>query len=239
MTFSIAARCPRTGMAGVAVSTAVPAVGALCAFGAPGVGAVATQSWVNPYLGIDGVELLRQGLGAEEVVSRLVSEDPGREVRQLGVVDRRGGAATWSGSQCTGWFGSLSGPGYAIQGNMLTGAETLSAMQDSFLASAEEDLPERLVRALEAGQAAGGDKRGRQSAAVKVYAAQEYPYLDLRVDEHADPVAELRRVFEVARRQLLPFIEMMPSREDPIGGHDPAVEAFILLPPEERARRSA
>lgn len=238
MTFSIAARCPDTGMVGVAVSTAVPAVGAICSFGAPGVGAVATQSWVNPYLGIDGVELLKAGRSADEVIERLVEGDPGRDVRQLGVVDAQGHSASYTGSACTDWFGHLNGPGYSIQGNMLTGGETLDAMQESFLGTEGLDLPERFVQALEAGQAAGGDKRGRQSAALKVWKIEEYAYLDLRVDEHAQPVAELRRVFEVARRQLLPFVGMMPSRQDPIGGHDPEVEAFILLSPQERAARS-
>ena len=238
MTFSIAARCSRSGMTGVAVSTAVPAVGAICVFGGPRIGAIATQSWVNPYLGIDGVRLLRQGLSANEVLDQLIRQDPGRDIRQLGIVDGHGGAAAHSGSGCTTWFGDITGPGYSIQGNMLTGGNTLEAMKESFESSDDENLPERLVRALEAGQSVGGDKRGRQSAAVKVYAAEEYPYLDLRVDEHPDPVAELRRVYEVARRQLLPFIEMMPTRQDPIGGHDEAVEKFILLSPEERARRS-
>lgn len=237
MTFSISARCPRTGKFGVAVSTAVPAVGAICPFGAPGVGAIATQAWVNPYLGIDGIELLRQGLGAEEVLQHLIGEDPGRDMRQLGVVDRLGRAAAYTGSACTGWCGHLVGDGYTIQGNMLTGGDTLQAMADSFAASAEEDLPERLVRALEAAQSVGGDKRGRQSAAVKVYATEEYPYLDLRVDEHSEPVAELRRVFEVAQRQLLPFVAMMPTRADAVGGHDEQVEQFILLSPQDRAKR--
>ncbi len=238
MTFSIAARCPETGMLGVAVSTAVPAVGAICCFGAPGVGAIATQSWVNPYLGIDGVELLKQGMGADEVVERLISKDPGRDVRQLGIVDAKGNSASYSGTQCTSWFGHRTGLGYTIQGNMLVGAATLQAMEGRFTSTEGADFPERLVSSLEAGQAAGGDKRGRQSAAVKIWNTEEYPFLDLRVDEHAEPVDELRRVFEVARRQLLPFVKMMPTRQDPVGGHDAEVEKFILLSPQERAARS-
>lgn len=238
MTFSIAARCPQTGMVGVAVSTAVPAVGAVCPFAAPGAGAVATQSWVNPYLGIDGLQLLREGRTAQETLEQLLAGDPGRDMRQLGIVDSSGNSVAYTGKSCTTWAGELTGDGYSIQGNMLTGGDTLAAMQDSFRGSESEALAERLVRVLEAGQAVGGDKRGRQSAAVKVYAAEEYPFLDLRVDEHDDPVAELRRVYEVALRQMLPFVEMMPTRHDPIGGHDEAVEQFILLSPEERARRS-
>ena len=181
---------------------------------------------------------MRQGLSAPEVLEKLISEDPGRDMRQLGIVDGQGGVAVHSGTKCTSWFGDIAGPGYSIQGNMLTGGETLEAMKDSFEATADAELPERLVSALEAGQAVGGDKRGRQSAAMKIYAREEYPYLDLRVDEHSEPVAELRRVYEVARHQLLPFIAMMPTRNDPIGGHDHEVEQFILLSPQERARRS-
>jgi uncharacterized Ntn-hydrolase superfamily protein len=239
MTFSIVARCPDTAMLGGAVSTAVPAVGAICLFGAPGAGFVSTQSWVNPYFGIDGVAMLRQGASADEVLARLLDGDPGRAMRQLGIVDARGHSVAHTGEECTDWSGHLTGPYYSIQGNMLTGPGPLSAMEESFQNSAGEPLPERLVRALEAGQTAGGDKRGRQSAALKVFSVEEYPYLDVRVDEHSQPVAELRRVFDVASRQLLPFIRMMPTREDPIGGHDKEVEAYILLSPEERERRPA
>jgi uncharacterized Ntn-hydrolase superfamily protein len=216
-------------MTGVAVSTAVPAVGAICSFGGPGIGSIATQSWVNPYLGIDGMGLLRRGLKAAEVLEELITQDPGRDMRQLGIVDGYGGSAAYTGSDCTDWSGHVIGQGYSIQGNMLTGGEPLEAMRESFDSSDEKDLPERLVSALEAGQSVGGDKRGRQSAAVKVYAAEEYPYLDLRVDEHPDPVTELRRVYEVARQQLLPFIRIMPSRQDPIGGHDEAVVRTVFI----------
>jgi uncharacterized Ntn-hydrolase superfamily protein len=167
----------------------------------------------------------------------VVGKDAGRDLRQLGVVDRRGGSAAYSGSACTPWFGHVTGPGYSIQGNMLTGGETLQAMRDSFAGTEQDALPDRLVAALEAGQAAGGDKRGRQSAAVKIYATEEYPYLDLRVDEHHDPVAELRRVFEIAKEQLLPFVRLMPTRENVLGDRDQEVEQFIMLSPQERRAR--
>lgn len=237
MTFSVAARCARTGMLGVAVSTAVPAVGALCPFVSADTGAMATQSWVNPYLGLDGLELLRQGIAAAVVLDQLLGADPGREVRQLGIVDNQGRSASFTGAECTGWAGHRTGAGYAAQGNMLTGGEVVEAMAESFEQSESEELPERLVRALEAGQSVGGDKRGRQSASVRVFASEDYPYLDLRVDEHPQPVAELRRVWEVAQQQLLPFVKMMATRDDPIGKHDQRVVDFILLSPEERAAR--
>jgi uncharacterized Ntn-hydrolase superfamily protein len=233
-TFSIAARCARPGMVGVAVSTAVPGVGGICPFVQAGVGAVSTQSWVNPYLGIDGIRLLADGLGAQAALDRLIEGDPGRDVRQLGLVDQSGESAAWSGKDCTPWFGHITGPHYAVQGNMLVGEPTIAAMARAFEDAEALDLPERLLVVLEAGQAAGGDKRGRQSAAIKVMHQEEYPYLDLRVDEHRHPVAELRRVFEVARQQYLPFIVGMPTRANPQGALPEAVGTMLLTPPPYR-----
>jgi uncharacterized Ntn-hydrolase superfamily protein len=233
-TFSISARCGQTGMLGVAVSTAVPGVGGICPFVEPAVGAISTQSWVNPYLGIDGLKLLRDGIAAEETLHTLLRDDPGRDVRQIGIVDAGGRSAAWSGKSCTTWFGHRTGPNYAVQGNMLVGEATIEAMAEAFVSSAALSLPERLVIALEAGQRAGGDKRGRQSAALLVYKTESYPYLSLRVDEHAYPVAELRRVFEIARHQLLPFVDGMPSRKDPLGALPPEVTAMLMTPPPFR-----
>lgn len=233
-TFSVSARCARTGMLGVAVSTAVPAVGGICPFVEAGVGAISTQSWVNPYLGIDGLKLLREGKSADQALRQLLDEDPGRDVRQVGIVDAKGRSASWSGTACTAWFGHLTGPGYAIQGNMLVGEATLRAMAEAFAGTDALGLPDRLMRVLEAGQRAGGDKRGRQSAALLVYKSEGYPYLSLRVDEHADPVAELRRVFEVARLQLLPFVDGMPSRKDPIGDLPREVTDMLMVAPPLR-----
>jgi uncharacterized Ntn-hydrolase superfamily protein len=212
-TFSIAARCARTGMLGVAVATATPAVGSICAFAQAGVGAIATQSWTNPYLGIDGLALLGQGLGAQETLERLLAQDPGRHLRQVGIVDQDGQSAAWTGVECTPWYGQLTGADFSIQGNLLVGAATLDAMAAAFAANATSELPERLLAALEAGQAAGGDKRGKQSAALKVVYVEAFPYCDLRVDDHPDPVAELRRVFTVAHQGFLPFaVRELPSR---------------------------
>jgi uncharacterized Ntn-hydrolase superfamily protein len=233
-TFSISARCARTGMLGVAVSTAVPAVGGICPFVEAGIGAVSTQSWVNPYLGIDGLALLREGRSASETLESIIAKDPGRDVRQVGIVDAQGRSAAWSGKNCTQWFGHRNGPDYAVQGNMLAGGETIEAMEQSFLETSGLDLPERLVRVLEEGQKAGGDKRGRQSAAVLIHRTESYPYLSLRVDEHAIPVAELRRILGIARLQLLPFVEGMPTRDDPIGGIPEAVTDMLLKSPPMR-----
>lgn len=233
-TFSIAAYCERTGMLGVAVSTAVPAVGGICPFIAPKCGAVSTQSWVNPYLGIDGIALMTKGMSAQAALDKLIADDPGRDVRQVGIVDKTGESAAHTGQNCVPWAGHLTGRNFAIQGNMLAGSSTVETMAAAFERAKELELPERLIVVLEAGQTAGGDKRGRQSAAVKVYWKEDFPYLDLRVDEHRYPVAELRRVFEVARHQLLPFVIGMPSRKDPLGNLPESVTTMLLTSPPFR-----
>ncbi len=220
-TFSITARCERTGQFGVAVSTKVPAVGMLCPFARSGVGAVATQSWVNPYLGLWGLDLLAEGKGAEEVKALLMERDPVPAQRQFVVVDRWGGAAAHTGEESDTWRGHITGENFAVAGNMLVGEETVAAMAESFRDTQERPLAERLLLALQAGQDAGGDKRGRQSAALKVVDKEDYPFLDLRVDEHPDPVAELGRVYEVAETDLLPLVSMMPTKENPTGSFDP------------------
>lgn len=234
MTFSISARCPRSGMLGVAVSTAVPAVGGICSFVKPGVGAIATQSWVNPYLGIDGLKLLESGLSAQETLDKLIAEDPGRADRQLGIVDAQGRSSAHTGASCVDWAGHIVGDGFTVQGNMLVGAATIERMAEAAAKSAAMELPERLMAVLEAGQAAGGDKRGRQSAALQVYNVEEFPWFDIRVDEHRNPVAELRRVFEIASKQLLPFTKGMPSRKDPLGGIPAEVTDMLMTPPPYR-----
>ena len=233
-TFSISARCARSGMLGVAVSTAVPGVGGICPFVRPGVGAVSTQAWVNPYLGLDAVELLARGRSAEQAVREAIDADPGRAVRQLGAVDARGRSSAWTGEDCVDWAGQKTGPDVSIQGNMLVGPATLEAMFESFAATGDEDLPERLVKVLEAGQAAGGDKRGRQSAALVVFHKERYPHIDMRVDEHREPVRELRRVFEVAKQQYLPFVVGMPTRENPLGALGEDVVEMLMRAPADR-----
>ncbi len=233
-TFSIAARCDRTGMLGVAVSTAVPAVGAICPFVQPGVGAIATQSWVNPYLGIDGLKLLEEGKSAQEALDQLIAADPGREDRQLGIVDSKGRSAAYTGTSCVDWAGHEIGEGFSVQGNMLVGAATIKQMAKAAESSRPLDLPERLMLVLEAGQTAGGDKRGKQSAALKIFNVEAYPWLDLRVDEHRNPVAELRRILGVARHQLMPFVDGMPTRVNPLGGIPTEVTDMLMTPPPYR-----
>ena len=234
MTFSIVAHCPRTGMLGVAVATAVPAVGSMCPYVKTGVGAVSTQSWVNPYLAIDALRMMEEGKTGPEALEAVMAADEGREVRQIGVIDARGRSAAWSGKDCTDWFGQIVEPNFAVQGNMLVSAPTIGNMASSFRASESLDLAERLMLAMEAGEAAGGDKRGRQSASLKVHHVEEYALFDLRVDEHPYPVVELRRVYEIARLQLLPFVQGMPTRSGPGAAAPESVVKLLGLPPPQR-----
>ena len=176
------------------------AVGSVVPWAEPHAGAVATQSYANARYGPDGLELLRQGLSADEVVSRLTEADEGRDQRQLGVVDARGGAATFTGSGCHDWAGGRTGAGYAAQGNILVSAETVDALVETF-ERATGTLAERLLESLAAGQEAGGDSRGQQSAALLVaerdggYAGLSDSVVDLRVDDHERPIEELRRLY--------------------------------------------
>ncbi|WP_428032464.1 DUF1028 domain-containing protein [Ancylobacter sp.] len=234
MTFSIVARCPTSGLLGVAVATAVPAVGSMCPFTRARTGAASTQSWVNPYLALGVLDAVSGGKGARAALEDALAEDSSRELRQIGVVDIHGDAAAFTGAQCTPWCGQEVGEGFAVQGNMLTGPEVISAMAAAFRASAGEALDERLMRAMEAGDAAGGDKRGRQSASLRVQGEEDYCALDLRVDEHPQPVTELRRVLEIARLQLVPFVEGMPRRGIAAGPAPETVTSMLALSPPNR-----
>ncbi len=233
-TFSIVGHCSASGMLGVAVATAVPAVGALCPYVKAGVGAISTQSWVNPYLAIEALQAMARGATGPQALEEALATDAAADVRQIGLVDAQGRSAAWSGPSCTPWFGHIVDEHFAVQGNMLVGEATIVAMAQSFRESAGQDLAERLLQALEAGDAAGGDKRGKQSAALCVHHEEDYPWLDIRVDEHAEPVAELRRVAEIARAQLLPFVKGMPKRRKPDTGLPEDVTQMLLRPPPER-----
>ena len=204
MTFSIIARDPERGLFGVAVSTAVPCVGAVCPYAKTGVGAIASQSWVNVQLGTDGLRLLELGLSPEAALTALLQEDPEAAKRQVAGIDSRGRVYAYSGDECVAWYGHRSGDSYSVQGNMLVGEETIDAMADAFERS-KGHLAPRLLEALEAGQAAGGDKRGRESAALLVPAPEggdPWAGIDVRVDYHPEPVGELRRIFdELAERR--------------------------------------
>jgi uncharacterized Ntn-hydrolase superfamily protein len=214
VTFSIAARDPQNGWLGVATSSKALASGGLVPYVRTGVGAIASQSFVNPYLGIDGLSLLADGLPAERVLERLIEEDPGRDLRQLGIVDRDGRVAAFTGDRCIPWAGQIMGGGYVCLGNILHGEGVVKEMAIAFERSVGEPLYERLMRTLEAGQEAGGDRRGRQSAGMRILGDQEYPLCDIRVDDHEDPVPELRRVLGVFEREEIPYLMVSPKRGD-------------------------
>jgi uncharacterized Ntn-hydrolase superfamily protein len=193
-TFSIAGR-DKEGHLGVAVSSRVAAVGARCPFIRPGTAAISSQAYLNPYLAIEILDDLETGMPLEAAASGALDRDPGREWRQLVAIDLTGPAFAFTGSETDPWAGNRTGTDCAAAGNLLVGEETVDSMVNSFEESDGLELPERLLRALEAGQAAGGDRRGRQSAALVVYASEDVSYVDLRVDDHTDPIAEVRRIW--------------------------------------------
>jgi uncharacterized Ntn-hydrolase superfamily protein len=202
-TYSIVACDLKAGQWGVATQSKFLAVGSIVPWAEPGVGAIATQSYANPRYGPDGLTLLRESVPAEEVVRRLTDADDGRDQRQVGVVDGRGGGATFTGAKCMDWAGGIAGECFAAQGNILVGAETVDALAATFTATAGRPLAERLLDCLAAAQAAGGDRRGQQSAALLVverdagYAGLCDTVVDLRVDDHAAPIAEITRLYEL------------------------------------------
>jgi uncharacterized Ntn-hydrolase superfamily protein len=199
-TYSIVACDLEEKQWGVAVQSKFLAVGSVVPWAEPQVGAIATQAYANPSYGPNGLALLRKGLSANEVVERLTSEDAGRDQRQLGVVDASGGSASWTGRRCNDWAGHRNGAGYAAQGNILVGEETVTSLATTFEANAQLPLAQRLIDCLAAAQAAGGDRRGQQSASLLVvqkeggYAGLSDILVDLRVDDHERPIQELRRI---------------------------------------------
>jgi uncharacterized Ntn-hydrolase superfamily protein len=209
MTFSIVARDLKAGEFGIAVQSKFLAVGAVVPWARAGVGAIATQSWANASYGPQGLELLASGLSATEVSARLTGADEGRASRQLGIVGMQGEPATFTGEGCFPWAGGHAGEHYACQGNILVGEETVLAMARTFEGTAGQ-LCERLIAALAAGQAAGGDSRGQQSAALLVvrqgggYGGFNDRFIDLRVDDHPQPIEELQRILQLHKLYLFP-----------------------------------
>jgi uncharacterized Ntn-hydrolase superfamily protein len=220
MTWSIIARDELTGQFGIAVATCFFAVGARVPHVAPGVGAIATQALVNPYYGIDGLKLLREGRQPREVIETLIAADPGRESRQLHIMDAAGRIASHTGRECVTWCGHIEGKGFSIAGNMLAGARVLDDTAETYISRESLPFPQRLIAALRSGEAAGGDKRGKQSAALVIYDEDEWSALDLRVDDHADPLAELERLEQVSRERWVHFRKFLPSRKNPAGVTD-------------------
>jgi len=223
MTWSIIAIDGGSGQIGIAVATRFFAVGARVPHIAAGVGAVATQALVNPYYGIDGTKLLREGKSPDEIIKALLAADSGRESRQLHVMDLHGRIAAYTGSDCVDWCGHVGGERFSIAGNMLAGAQVLDETAHAYVANATLPFPRRLIAAMMAGEAAGGDKRGKQSAALLIHGAEEWSALDLRVDDHSDPLAELARLEQVSRERWVHFRQFLPTRQNPAGTTDRAV----------------
>ncbi len=255
MTFSVVGFDPRSGDLGIAVASKFLAVGAVVPWARAGVGAVATQSWANTDFGPDGLSLMSQGMTAAQALDAVVEGDDGRDDRQAGFVDARGGAATFTGSRCLHWAGGVTGEGFAAQGNILAKEEVVAEMARAFV-SAAGDLCDRLLAALLAGDAAGGDRRGRQSAALLVvrenggYEGRNDRYIDIRVDDHPEAPRELARVFELWDQTILvrtdPALPATPelvsevqTRLAALGHYEGEVSGKLDQPTEDALRRWA
>ena len=217
MTWSIIARDERTGRIGIAVATQFFAVGALVPHIETGVGALATQAFINPHYATLGMALLAKGHSAAEAVDQLTQGDAGRDNRQLHMMDGAGRFAAYTGAACIDWCGHEVRDTFSVAGNMLAGPAVLAETIRAYEAHAPLPFARRLLAAMQAGEAAGGDKRGRQSAALLIHDSEDYPLYDLRVDDHADPLGELARLEDVARQRWLHFRRQMPSRARPSG----------------------
>lgn len=223
MTWSIVARDPASGHLAVAVASRFFAVGALVPHLRGGVGAVATQAFVNPTYGTDGLRLLADQQSPETILRTLISRDDGHPQRQVHLIGTHGQPAAFTGTACVGWAGHLIGDGVSVAGNMLEGPQVVEQTLRAYTAAMDKPLAERLLLAMQAGEDAGGDKRGKQSAALVIYRDQDHAWLNIRADDDADPLAELRRLYGVAQERYLPMAETMATRENPHGMMDRTV----------------
>jgi len=222
MTFSIIAHDDRTGRIGVAVASKFLAVGARNIFARTGIGVIASQALFNPYYGPRGLALLGAGASAEDAVRLLTAADEGRDRRQVHAMGRKGKLAAHTGSACPPWSGHLLRKSLSVAGNMLAGPQVIEAVAIAYQEVGKLPFARRLLAAMRAGEQAGGDKRGRQSAALLVHDEEEYSLLDLRVDDHADPLAELERLEAVARQSWVHFRRVLANRKEPNGVLDMA-----------------
>ena len=222
MTWSIVAR-DASGSLGIAIASRFFAVGALCPHVRANVGALATQALCNPLYASPGLDAMSLGEEPASIVLALTAADDGRAHRQLHMIDARGRIGAYTGPSCVDWCGHSSGAGFSVAGNMLAGPAVLSATAAAYEAAASRPFAERLIAALAAGQAAGGDKRGKQAAALLIVTTEDYPALDLRVDDHPEPIAELERLYEKSSERFQPFVACLPSRRRPAGVIDRTV----------------
>ena len=228
MTWSIIAREPATGRIGIIVASKFFAVGSMVPHIKTGIGAVASQAFVNPYYGPRGLALMSAGASVEDAVNLLVVADEGRDNRQLHAMTAEGRFQAYTGAKCIDWCGHLLSDGFSVAGNMLAGPAVIEDTAKEFAAQSNLPLARRLIAAMHAGERAGGDKRGKQSAALLIHDGEDYPLLDLRVDDHQDPLTELARLETVARDRWLHFRRVMPRAGLPDGLTDRReLDAFI------------
>ena len=217
MTWSIVAHDPNANAFAVAVATRAFAVGASCPFVRAGVGAVSTQSMTNRYLGPAILDAMARGLPPSAAIESALAGDEGRGIRQVHAVDRHGRTAAWTGQNCVEWCGSVSADGISVAGNMLAGEQTVSATLASWKANQTLPMPDRLMTAMLAGEAGGGDRRGKQSAAMLMVTTEDFPDLNLRVDDHGEPLEELRRLLSIWKTESAPGLKSTPSKANPSG----------------------
>jgi uncharacterized Ntn-hydrolase superfamily protein len=222
MTWSIVAR-DATGAFGVAVASRFFAVGMLCPHARSGVGAVSTQALVNPHFGPRGLDLLSRNVSAGKAIKTLIDADDGRDHRQVHLINSKNEVAAYTGKSCIGWCGHMAGETYSIAGNMLAGPAVLEETRRAYEKAKSLPFAERLLAAMEAGEAAGGDKRGKQGSALRIHTTEDYPFLDLRVDDHEEPLKELRRLYEKSHERFQPFAACLPSKARPAGITDRTV----------------
>lgn len=217
MTYSIVARDAVTGHFGIAVASRFFAVGSMVPTIDSGIGAVASQAFANPLYGAKSLKLLSAGIRPSEVIDTVTGQDTGQAHRQIHLIDNQGRNAAFTGANCIDWAGHEMAENVSVAGNMLSGPEVVSRTLQTYQAELDQPLTERLLLAMQAGEDAGGDKRGKQAAGLLVYKDQDYPWLDLRVDDHADPLQELRRLYAVAQERYLVMLDMMATRDNPHG----------------------
>lgn len=222
MTWSILAR-DDNGHFGMAIASRFFAVGSLCLHSRRGVAALSTQALMNPLYGPAGLDLLAQGRPAADTITMLTAGDAGQAQRQLHILPAIGPGAAHTGAACIDWCGHLVRDGLSVAGNMLAGPKVIEATAEAYLSTAHLPLAERLLAAMDAGEAAGGDKRGKQAAALQVHAGEDYLQLDLRVDDHTEPLTELRRLYNKSLERAQPFMACLPGRNRPAGETDRAV----------------
>lgn len=237
MTYSIVARDPATGQLGIAAASRFFAVGSLVPHIRGESCAVATQAFVNPLWGLEAAERMTAGEAAPDIIADLVARDGGQAQRQAHMIDGEGRQAVHTGAECIDWCGHVIGDGVSVAGNMLVGEKVITDTLAAFQAHPELAFAERLMTAMEAGEAAGGDKRGKQSAALRIHRSEDFPWLDLRADDHPDPLAELRRLYDVAQERYLHIAHVMPTSANFSGLTDRAPLDAAIAAEEDRRKR--